>query len=146
MLLVVDNDRLPLDPWIDMLEDAGYQIEFKNHADRALKFAETTPDIEGAVIDVMMPAPADWGGEAQGGMASGVVLAQKLREKHPDLPIIFLTGQMNQAIIGKLKRFGQPSAWLAKLDLRDSMWLDTVKRVFREPRVQVPVEVEPETA
>ena len=133
MLLVVDNDSLTMRPWIAMLREEGYEVELRNHVDRALNDAAEYKNLQCVIVDVMMPSPAQWSQEAQGGMATGLVLAAKFREIWPKVPIIFLTGQTNQAIVSKVKGFGQPSTYLSKLTLKDEVWIAEVRRLAGPP-------------
>ena len=78
-IMVVDDDpdvRLFL---ADLLADLGHEVEALADAEAALAaLGETPPDL--ALVDFAMP-----------GM-NGAQLAAAMRERHPDLPVVFVTG------------------------------------------------------
>ena len=132
MLLMVENDRLGVRPWIEILRDE-YEIEVRNHADRALTDLSRMPNLRSAILDVMMPAPGDWGNETLGGTATELVLAQKLGEISTELPIIFVTAIPNLATLTALKNCPEPSKLLLKLHLRPGELLSAVREMTGGP-------------
>ncbi len=63
-----------------ILDDLGYQSEWVANADEALARLSTSPDVDVVFSDVVMP-----------GM-NGVNLAQEIRRRHPDLPVVLTSG------------------------------------------------------
>lgn len=133
MVLIVDNDSLVMRPWISILREEGYDVELRNHADRALETAkERAAELQCAIVDVMMPAPAEWVLEdTMEGLMTGYVLAEKFREIAPNLPIIFLSANIDQAVIGKLRRFPPPSDCMLKLRLNEQLLLGALSRLVK---------------
>jgi len=133
MVLFVENDTLAIRPLIDYLRESGYDVEVRNHADRALADMPGMQNLRCAILDVMMPAPGDWGDDALGGMATGLVLARKIRESNSALPIIFLTGQNSLAVNSSLRDFPKPSKCFGKLHLRADALLAAVQEMAGQP-------------
>ena len=77
---MVDDDPLIAMSAVDMLEDLGHTAIEANSAQRALEILEA-----GQAVDLMMTD------QAMPGM-TGVELAEIVRRKRPDLPILLATG------------------------------------------------------
>lgn len=92
-LLVVDDERLVLSVLRRMLEQAGAVVTATISPREALSLCETAePSFDLVLTDLVMPE------------LDGIALAKRLRELHPDLPIVFMTGWSNQA--SKTRPFG----------------------------------------
>jgi CheY-like chemotaxis protein len=111
LLLVVDDDPSILRAVSRLLESEGHTVRAATGGELALRLAEE-PAL--AVIDVMMP-----------GM-NGIELAHRLRERQPQLPIIFLTGA--PALVD-MKQFD--NAVLVAKPWRVTSFLDTVSGLLR---------------
>jgi len=82
MVLIVDDDPLVAGVYRNLLNQMGQQSEIYTSADAALRAFHAAPSIyRHAVLDVFLHAQMD-----------GLVLAEKLREIKPSLPILFATG------------------------------------------------------
>ncbi|MFN8588399.1 MAG: MASE1 domain-containing protein [Candidatus Eisenbacteria bacterium] len=80
-LLVVEDDALVRDYVLACLEQAGYRVQSAESGMRALELLATLDEQPALLVtDVTMP-----------GM-SGIELARRLRERHPGLPVLFMTG------------------------------------------------------
>ena len=79
-VLVVDDDALLREMAARMLEHAGYRVVVAASAAQALALVPTRPDINVALIDVVLP-----------GM-SGFDLAARLRGLTPAVQIAFMSG------------------------------------------------------
>jgi two-component system cell cycle sensor histidine kinase/response regulator CckA len=69
-----------------VLEDAGHEVVSASSGIAAIRAAESTP-IDVAVLDVLMP-----------GM-SGDAIAERLRLKNPELPILLMTGDYGEQFV-----------------------------------------------
>ena len=78
-ILLVDDDRAVREVTAAMLRDVGYSVEEANCGEAALDLIGRE-QFDLAVIDYAMP-----------GM-SGAELARQVRQHHPDLPVLFVTG------------------------------------------------------
>jgi CheY-like chemotaxis protein len=79
-ILAVDDDALVLMNTVAMLEDLGFRVLSAPTAQRALELLDTGTTVDLVVTDEAMP-----------GMR-GTQLAEIMREKWPDLPLILATG------------------------------------------------------
>jgi PAS domain S-box-containing protein len=79
-LLVVDDDILVLMGTVGMLEDLGHEVVQATGGADALAAFEADPGIDMVLTDQAMPR------------MSGVQLAEELRRRRPDLPIVLCTG------------------------------------------------------
>ena len=80
-VLLVEDDPEVASLTAEMLRDLGLVVTHAGTADQALRTLAEQRDIDILFSDVMMP----------GGM-SGVELAQEVRRRRPDLPIVLTTG------------------------------------------------------
>jgi DNA-binding NtrC family response regulator len=89
-ILIVDDDDDFRGLLADVFTQAGYEVTAANSAQRALgEFAEDTFDA--VVTDHNMPE------------MTGEELIQNIRETEPDIPIILVSGYLNQDLIQNLK-------------------------------------------
>lgn len=79
-ILVVDDDPLIANSTVEMLEDLGHTVAEANSARAALEMIDSGHPLDLLITDHIMP-----------GM-TGLELAQVVREKYPDLPILLTTG------------------------------------------------------
>jgi CheY-like chemotaxis protein len=80
VILVVDDDALINMSTVDMIEDLGHTVLEAYSGREALEILSSGKQIDALVTDYAMP-----------GM-TGVELASKARELHPQLPILLATG------------------------------------------------------
>jgi CheY-like chemotaxis protein len=78
-LLVEDNPEVAK-VTEQMIEQLGYSVQRAGSAKEALEFVESTP-FDLVISDVVMAGPMD-----------GVGLARSLRQRHPGLPVVLVTG------------------------------------------------------
>jgi signal transduction histidine kinase/ActR/RegA family two-component response regulator len=84
-VLVVDDDALVAGATVAMLEDLGHTALEADSGERALKVLAEKRSIDLVITDQSMP-----------GM-TGLQLAQHIRERWPDMPIVLVTGHANLA-------------------------------------------------
>jgi len=77
--LVVDDEEFVLESAQQTLEDAGYEVRTALDAPAALRVVEQEP-IDLVITDLRMPE------------MSGLDLIRRLRDRHPDLPIVAASG------------------------------------------------------
>ena len=85
---------------VEALEDAGYDIlEAKDGLD-ALRLIENPDGVELVVSDINMPG------------ASGLEVVRHLRQIHPDIPVVLVSGRHEQLggqpVSDPLRRFSKP--------------------------------------
>ncbi len=87
-VLFVDNDALEMKSYVHSLRSNGFDVVFESTAAAALHvFHPGKFDV--VVTDILMPAKPTIGNQA--GFRTGLVLAQKIRERAPRIPIVALT-------------------------------------------------------
>jgi PAS domain S-box-containing protein len=79
IVLVVDDEPTLLDTVAQILSRRGYVVHVASNGVEALDVADRTP-FEFLVTDLSMP------------LMDGVTLAEELRSRRPDLPVLFITG------------------------------------------------------
>jgi CheY-like chemotaxis protein len=84
-VLVVDDNPDVADVSVGMLQQLGYEVRQARDADSALAAAEKDA-FDLVVTDIVMPGPMD-----------GIALARALRERHPALPVLLVTGYSQAA-------------------------------------------------
>lgn len=79
-ILVVDDEPAVLDFVDRVLRDAGYKTALTSNGSDAMKIAENLDALDLLLTDVVMPE------------MSGDELARRLRERDPNLKVLYLTG------------------------------------------------------
>jgi CheY-like chemotaxis protein len=87
ILVVEDNDRVR-DYAKEVLEDLGYSVLEAGDANEALAMLEKTPRVALLFTDVVLP-----------GSTNGRMLADRARQKFPNLPVLYTTGYTRNAIV-----------------------------------------------
>lgn len=87
-LLVVEDNAGVREYAVSVLEDLGYRVVVAADADSALEAVESMPHIDLLFTDVVLP-----------GSGSGRDLAENLKQRFPDLPVLFTTGYTRNAIV-----------------------------------------------
>ncbi len=81
-VLIVEDEFLIRLTLSEVLADEGYTVVEAETADEAVKLLEEGPPIDVLLTDIQLPGQLD-----------GKALARHVRETHPDLPVIFMTGR-----------------------------------------------------
>lgn len=90
-ILFIDDDRMVLEVVGQMLADLGYNMKLISDPREAIVYSQHRCfDIDVIITDIHMPH------------MSGTTVVRKIREIHPDLPAIFLTGGADITAPGKL--------------------------------------------
>ncbi len=84
-LLLVDDDPLVRAMTADQLRDIGHTVTEADGPASALALAGSIDQFDALVSDVVMPG------------VDGIALASRLRERRPDLPVLFMTGHADRA-------------------------------------------------
>lgn len=87
-ILIVDDEPLVRMVAVDVLEELGYSVLEADDAPSALRVLSSRPDIDLLVTDVGLP----------NGM-NGRQLADAVRADRPDLPVLFVTGYAENAVL-----------------------------------------------
>ncbi len=93
MILIIDDERARIRPWVDELREAGMEVEVLASADvarQALDAADPPPQC--VVLDLMIPADGEVPDRDTGyGTRTGLWLLQRYRERHSEVPVVVLT-------------------------------------------------------
>ena len=92
-LLLVEDEFLIRLTLSEALIDAGYEVLEAADADEALRAVADAAEIDILLTDVQLPGPLN-----------GPALAARLRERRPDLPVIFMTGRPEPQAAGNPRR------------------------------------------
>ncbi len=96
-ILVVDDDQYLLDLLIETLKTIGYDAIGALRAQEALTLLETN-DIQLVITDIKMPE------------MDGIEFTRQVKNNHPDLPVIFITGVLGSSVL----KNGEAEGFLAK--------------------------------
>jgi CheY-like chemotaxis protein len=99
-ILWVDDDRYATHVILNFEELRDYRFHIATNATEAFnKFKRNAPKFCAVILDVMMPPGDDFNEvECFGGYHTGVVLARRMRELEPTLPILVVTGIPDSSI------------------------------------------------
>lgn len=110
----VDEDYAKLYALIVELEFRGYTVVPIGDADRAYDALATAPDVELAIIDVMLAAGEGasnyWEGRTDGGRVTGLVLLEDLKRARPDIfprRAALLTAASTHQLINQVRQSSQ---------------------------------------
>jgi CheY-like chemotaxis protein/two-component sensor histidine kinase len=87
LILVVEDEPSVRQFSVDALEELGYRVLQADSAPAALGLLERHPDVALLFTDIVMPE------------VNGRRLADAVRQRRPDLPILFTTGYTRDAVI-----------------------------------------------
>ncbi|WP_425101891.1 ATP-binding protein [Tropicibacter sp. S64] len=87
-ILLVEDEPAVLDVLSTHLLQAGYAVTTAGSGDAALRIWEASEPFDLLLTDIVMP-----------GTLQGTHLARQLRSRHPRLPVIFLSGYANEAMV-----------------------------------------------
>jgi PAS domain S-box-containing protein len=100
-ILVVEDDARVRRVTVARLRDAGYRIIEASTGPQALALLDTHPEVDVLFTDVVMP----------GGM-NGDELARRVRERRPDIKVLFTSGYAEPLVAGREQ--AESGAWLRK--------------------------------
>jgi CheY-like chemotaxis protein len=85
-VLLVDDDPMLRELTVECLESAGHTVVTASSADEALRLAPFLPALDLLLSDLVMPG------------LDPRVLAGRLREGRPGLPVVFMSGQVDGSL------------------------------------------------
>lgn len=114
-LLVVEDEPEVLSVLVTTLERAGFTVASAPSGDEALVLFETCPEFDLLLTDIVMP-----------GRLQGTDLAQELRSRAPDLPVVFLSGYAKETM-GRVPGFRPEDIRLTK-PVRRAELLEAIRK------------------
>lgn len=118
--------------YLQDLRDAGFEVTAAPGTDEALTILDKDHTFDLAIIDIMMPPGETFASDdVARGMRTGILLAQRICKKWPDLPLVILSNikderhqeLIEQKIVRKV---------LFKLDTTPSELVDYIQEVLQE--------------
>lgn len=133
-LLVVDDERLFAHQIAEALALQGLEVTTVSNANEALNALEQENKFDAVFTDIMMAPGEDFEanlGPTDGGLLTGLRLAEHIRNANPDMPIIAYTASPRLTIQSKLR--GEDSPFNHVISKRDvptasSAWSDVHER------------------
>lgn len=87
-ILFVEDEEAVLDVLTVIMTNAGYQVISACSGDEAMRIWENETHFDLLVTDIVMP-----------GSLQGTQLARALREREPELPVVFMSGYASEATV-----------------------------------------------
>lgn len=84
-VLIADDERAILELLTIYMQNEGFECLLANNGQEALEIVENTPDLDIALLDIMMPE------------FSGIEVLEQIRLKHNNLPVIFISAKEAQS-------------------------------------------------
>ena len=123
-VLIIDDDKLFVGPMADNFLDQGLNVITASTTEDALRLLNSDKTFDAVFTDIMMPVNEGFEarfGSSNGGLLTGLRLAEHIRKMDPDLPIIAFTASISSEIsrenspfdhvISKATGMGDLSAW-----------------------------------
>lgn len=92
-ILVVDDEPVVCESCRRILVQEGYAVETCSDSRTGLRLAELTP-YDAVLLDLRMP------------IVDGLRFLERLREVHPDVPVVIITGHLPEASSRAAERLG----------------------------------------
>ena len=93
-VLLVEDEGLIRSTLAETLEDAGYTVVAAENGDAACDLLKGRGGFDVLLTDIQMPGSAD-----------GIEVARDFHERHPDRPVVFMTGRPDMlSRMGRLSR------------------------------------------
>ena len=104
-VLLVDDDRLPMQYYANALKLKGFEVQHCFDPDSALDFVkERAGQIDVIILDIMLPPGKAYENEnTNEGLKTGVFLLKDIRDKCGNVPILVLTNVKNPKTLGEFK-------------------------------------------
>jgi DNA-binding response OmpR family regulator len=104
-ILLVDDDRLPMQFYVRALEQEDFRVRHCLHPNEALEYAkQNAGQIDIVILDIMLP-PGKYGHqETNQGLRTGVFLLADLRILLPGVPVVVLTNVRNRTTLDEFTK------------------------------------------
>ncbi len=104
LIAFFDDDKMFNQPYLRTLDEAGFSILYAPNPDEAWKNIQSQgQSISLFIIDVMMPPGEKYSSvSTRGGLVTGILLCEGVRNLFPTVPIIILTNVANQETLRQI--------------------------------------------
>ncbi|UCC31299.1 MAG: hypothetical protein JSU86_03300 [Phycisphaerales bacterium] len=111
------------------LREAGFVLEEASSVDQALAILSKSPThFDLAILDVLMPPGESLDPEGAGyGMRTGVVLADRIRDIAPVLPLVVLTNVCSDTVLKAFQEKPNVSVVINKVDCTPFQLVDRLR-------------------
>jgi DNA-binding response OmpR family regulator len=134
-IVLIDDDRYNTSLYEMGLTRQGFRVTVYRDPDEALQaLMGEQPGADLVILDLSMPPKGAFREEpTHGGLATGVLLFDRLRKRHSQLPIVILTNVIQDEILDKLYQGeSRPNLILRKLDCGPLDLPDHIRDVLAE--------------
>lgn len=90
-ILMVEDEVLISEMITDVLNENGFAVHAVTSAEKALSYLDEGPEVDVLFTDINLEGRMD-----------GSMLAKKVRERRPDLPIIYCSGRYSPSVLSPL--------------------------------------------
>lgn len=87
-VLVVEDEELICDLIADVLSDSGFEVHAVADAESALRYLDSGSDVDVLFTDINLAGEMD-----------GSVLARHVRERRPEMPIVYCSGRYSPSAL-----------------------------------------------
>ncbi|HEX8651806.1 MAG TPA: response regulator [Pyrinomonadaceae bacterium] len=135
MILFVDDEPVFTSSYRDELELENYNVVLKRKLDEAWAVLdEEGPSVQLLILDVMMPSSDLIGMPDEGGMRTGLLFFEKVRQRFPDLPVVVFTNISDKNVKEFFEK--QSRCWVMnKFDYLPYQLADKIKTIL-DPSAQ----------
>ncbi len=105
-ILVIDDDRLPMEYYISRLQKSNYDVLYYLNPDDMFKdIGKEKPHIDGIILDIMLPPGQKYKDKPTNqGLRTGVFLLCDLLGEYPNIPIIVFTNVRNPKTLAEFSQ------------------------------------------
>ena len=115
-ILLADDEEYITEALTILLEDSGYQVDAVKNGEEALnKLCHQKYDL--LITDIVMPH------------LNGAELIEKIRLLNPDIPVMVVSGKLNEPLIDELKESGVQ--YILPKPINPSRFRKTIEKIFR---------------
>ena len=114
MILFVDDEPRYSRPYLDKLCQQ-YEVTYTGIIDDVMRLLrEAGPgEVELLILDIMMPPSESFSdADTRDGLDTGIELFNRVREKHPRLPVIVLTNVTEETVARRFE--SEPNCWFLR--------------------------------
>jgi DNA-binding NtrC family response regulator len=131
-VVLIDDEHGPIDFYVQALTEGEHSVEQLDTVEKLLAHLDKGVAADVYVVDIMMPTHGNPQMRAAAdGLASGIVLHKRIRERFPNVPIIMLTSISNPAVIAGLQ-VESNTRIESKVDTLPSDLVDLVNSVLKK--------------
>lgn len=94
-ILLIDDEKAAMQYYVDALEEAGFKVDQARKTETAIELLDKLgTDFQLVILDSALPAGtvyADRESETESCTATGKLIFEDIRKRHPKMPVLILT-------------------------------------------------------